>query len=88
MGGSQPTEDEIRAAILNLALARAPKTFCPSEVARGLVEDWRPLMPMVRAVAADLAAANHLSVTQKGEAVDALVARGPIRLSLRGSSAR
>ncbi|MEO0665504.1 MAG: DUF3253 domain-containing protein, partial [Pseudomonadota bacterium] len=44
----RPTDEEIRAALLSLAAARAPKTFCPSEVARALADDWRPLMTRVR----------------------------------------
>ncbi|MEO1704347.1 MAG: DUF3253 domain-containing protein, partial [Pseudomonadota bacterium] len=72
------TDREIRAALLSLATARAPKTFCPSEVARALADDWRPLMPRVR----ELARAEGLIATQRGAPVDAVTARGPIRLSL------
>ncbi|MEM6891589.1 MAG: DUF3253 domain-containing protein [Pseudomonadota bacterium] len=63
-----------------LAEARGPRrTFCPSDAARRLApEDWRPLMPRVRRVAADL----PLCATQKGQIVDVLTARGPIRLGL------
>ena len=63
-----------------LAQRRGPgKTFCPSEVARAVAEDWRPLMPAVRRVAAEL----PLSATQTGQPVDPRDARGPIRLGLR-----
>lgn len=58
------------------------KTICPSDVARSLSEDWRPLMPVVRGAAAELARAGQIKVTQKGRPVDALHARGPIRLGL------
>ncbi len=61
------------------------KTICPSEVARALVGDetaWRSLMPEVRRVAASLAAGGEILVTQRGAEVDALSARGAIRLSL------
>lgn len=74
-----PTNDDIAAALMDLAHRRgAAKTFCPSEVARALSTDWRPLMPQVRAVAARL----PLAATQRGVPVDVLTARGPIRLGL------
>lgn len=56
-------------------------SVCPSEVARVLNgEDWRPLMSDVRALAAQWVADGVVEVTQKGEVVDPLTARGPIRL--------
>ena len=61
----------------------AGSTICPSDAARALEQDarrWRALMPEVRRVAAGLAASGRLRVTAKGEDVDALNARGPIRL--------
>ena len=73
-----PADDEIAATLLHLARTRGPKTFCPSEAARALAADWRPLMPRIRAVAARL----PLTATQAGTPVDPLTARGPIRLSL------
>ncbi|WP_422072304.1 DUF3253 domain-containing protein [Tranquillimonas rosea] len=76
-----PDEAEIRDAILGLVRSRAAgKTVCPSEVARGLADDWRPLMDDVRRVAADLHDEGRLAVTQKGEAVDPRAATGPVRL--------
>lgn len=67
---------EIAAALLALAAERgAGKSFCPSEAARRLSDDWRPLMPEIRRVGADLG----LRATQKGEPVDPRVAKGPIR---------
>jgi hypothetical protein len=73
--------DLIRTAILDLALSRGRgKSLCPSEVAKALAEDWRPLMPSVRAVAARM---PEILATQGGVEVDPLVARGPIRLRLR-----
>jgi hypothetical protein len=66
-------------ALMDLALRRgAGSSFCPSEVAGALDPDWRPLMPEVRRVAAGL----PLLATQKGQSVDPLAARGPIRLRL------
>ena len=79
-----PTRTEISDALLAHAAALgAGKTFCPSEVARALSPDWRPLMPDIRAAAAGLAASGTLRVTQKGAEVDALQVRGPIRIGLR-----
>ena len=79
-----PRDDRVAAKILELLAARAPgATICPSDAARALTSDeatWRALMPEVRRVAATLAAAGKLRVTQHGEDVDALTARGPIRL--------
>jgi hypothetical protein len=77
--------DEPRAAILQLLADRAPgATICPSEAARALGGDdgFRPLMPVVREAAAQLAAAGEIEVTQGGRAVDPASARGPIRLRL------
>jgi len=81
---TQPSDATIAAALMELALQRGPgKTFCPSEVARGLSDDWRPLMPEVRRVAATL----PLKATQNGEWVDPLNAKGPIRLGLGSGGA-
>jgi hypothetical protein len=82
MGGKTGVTD-IRAALLRTARARGPgKSFCPSDVARDLADDWRPLMPVIRSVATDLQQEGRLTATQKGQAVDVATARGPIRLSL------
>ncbi|MEO0680713.1 MAG: DUF3253 domain-containing protein [Pseudomonadota bacterium] len=74
---------EIADVLIAIAKARRPgATFCPSEAARRLhPSDWRPLMPKVREVAARLQRDGLIHVTQGGRAVDALAARGPIRLS-------
>ena len=74
------TAADIPAAILALLAVRAPKTACPSEVARTLSDDWRPLMPAIREAAARM---PDVVATQGGTPVDPLAARGPIRLSLR-----
>ncbi|MEO1639961.1 MAG: DUF3253 domain-containing protein [Pseudomonadota bacterium] len=71
-----------RAVIADALMARVARlspgtTFCPSEIARALATDWRPLMPLVRAVAADM---PEIVATQKGAAVDPMTAKGPIRL--------
>lgn len=78
--GADLTDAAVAAALRDLAAARAPATLCPSEVARALAENWRPLIPQVRAVAASL---SDIVATQGGAPVDAETARGPIRLALR-----
>ncbi len=68
---------------MTLARQSGPeKTFCPSEAARALAEDWRLLMDAVREAAAELVAEGRLRCTQKGKAADPLTARGPIRLAI------
>jgi hypothetical protein len=77
----KPSDEGIAAVLTDLALRRGRgKTFCPSEAAKALSPDWRPLMPEVRRVAA-----GHPDVvaTQRGVPVDPVTARGPIRLGLR-----
>ena len=75
---ARPTDTEIAAVLRALAEALgADKTFCPSEAARRLSDDWRALMPDVRRVAAEM----HLRGTQKGVEIDIITAQGPIRLS-------
>jgi hypothetical protein len=76
-------DTRIAALLLSLAQARGHgRSFCPSEAARALTPDWRPLMPAVRRVAANLQAQGALAVTQKGRPVALLQAKGPIRLTL------
>ncbi len=73
--------DRMRAAILDLALQRGrEKSLCPSEVARALATDWRPLMLEVRRVAAEM---PEIVAMQNGAEVGPRTARGPIRLRLR-----
>ena len=67
--------------LLELAEARGSGTFCPSEAARRLAEEWRPLMPDVRRVAARLVDHGRLRASQRGRPVDPAEARGPIRLA-------
>lgn len=74
-----PSDKAIADVLLDLAHQRGVgKTFCPSEAARHLSDDWRPLMPKIRYVAASL----PLMATQKGVPVDPVRAKGPIRLGL------
>lgn len=74
----------ISSTIRALLRHRDGRTICPSDVARvigGADEQWRALMPDVRRVAATMAAAGEVVVTQKGEAVDVSTARGPVRIA-------
>lgn len=77
--------ERIEATIFALLETRAPgATICPSDAARALGDteaSWRALMPEVRQVAAELVRSGRLRVTQQGQDVDALTARGPIRLA-------
>ena len=72
-----------------LAQREPPASACPSEVARRLAADqWRPLLPAVRRVAATLALQGELEITQRGAVVDPQrvldgSVRGPIRLRRR-----
>ena len=76
-----PAPEEIERTIVGLLDQRADgKTICPSEAARALAEDWRPLMQPVRDTAAAMVDDGRLEVTQKGEVVDPRAARGAIRL--------
>lgn len=75
-------EVRIAETLLAIAQARPGGSFCPSEAARRISPaQWRLLLPQVRKVAARLQREGLLCATQKGVAVDALRARGPIRLS-------
>lgn len=76
------TEAAIRKTLIELAGERAEgATFCPSEVARRLSEHWRPLMPQIREVAADLVREGRLICTQRGKPTNPRDAKGPIRLA-------
>ena len=77
------TDAEIERTIVALLEARDPgKTICPSDAARALADDFRPLMEPVRQVARDMVARGALEVTQSGRVVDIDTARGAIRLRL------
>ena len=74
---------EIERTILGLLERRgAGRTICPSEAARALAGDWRPLMEPVREAARRMADDGRLVVTQSGRVVDHHAARGAIRLRL------
>ena len=75
-------DERIAAAIRALTRKRVESSICPSDVARTVGgESWRALMPDVRRVAAELADAGVIVVTQKGEPVQIADARGPVRMS-------
>lgn len=86
-----PAVHLVEATIFALLDRRRPDaTICPSEVARVLHpgEGWRRLMPRMRRVGALLAARGRLVVSQRGEPVEALRARGPIRFGRPASGTR
>ena len=77
----------IEAEILRLAAERGPAaSICPSEVARALDANWRPLLGPVRREAARLAAAGRIDILRHGKPVDAAALRGVIRLRIRPSA--
>lgn len=77
------TDRALEAAILELLEQRAAgATICPSEAARAVAADWRPLLEPARQAARRLVAAGRLEITQRGRPVDPSTARGPIRLRL------
>jgi hypothetical protein len=75
------SDEAIADALRRMASERGTSTFCPSETARALAAEWRPLMPEVRRVAAALCDAGELRCTQRGRPAYPLSARGPIRLA-------
>jgi len=82
-----PTDDAIAQAREALLEARAgTSSICPSEAARFLrADEWRLLLPLVRRVAATLARAGRLRITQGDrdvlpQEIEDGTLRGPIRL--------
>lgn len=78
-----PEDSRIAETLLNLARNHgAEDSFCPSEAARALAPaDWQSMLGRVRQVAGRLQRDGLIHVTQSGRAVDAMCAKGPIRLS-------
>lgn len=76
-------DEKLTAAIL-ARLSTGAASICPSDAARAVApQDWRTLMPEVRRVAAALAVAGRVEITQGGIALDPTQPwRGPIRLRL------
>ena len=79
---SEMRRQTLEEAILALLAERQEgKTICPSEAARAVGgPNWRDQMPLAREAAAALSAEGRIDVLQKGRPVNALEARGPIRL--------
>ncbi|MCR6487486.1 DUF3253 domain-containing protein [Amycolatopsis sp. OK19-0408] len=76
------TAERLRAAILALAYARgARSSTCPSDAARAVADDWRPLMAEAREAARELARDGRVQLTQRGNVLDPDGEwRGPIRI--------
>lgn len=85
MSEQLPDLGRVKATLFRLVQGRGPqKSVCPSEVARALEPgDWRPLMPLVRQAAAELAQQGLVQVTQEGKEVDPLAAKGPVRVRIK-----
>lgn len=79
--GRDAVDRELERVIVELLAAR-PRgaTICPSEAARVLAPDWRPLMEGARRAARRLVALGAVVITQGGSIVDPTTARGPIRV--------
>lgn len=81
---------EIEALLLQMVASRAPKSLCPSEVARryeenrtgATEESWRQWMEPVRTAVRLLAALGKVQVMQNNRVIDAGTLRGPIRIRL------
>lgn len=81
-----PSLSEIEDTILALCLERgAGKTICPSEAARAIghtEEEWRALMPDIRAAARRMAQDGRIAIFRKGQALPDHDVTGVIRLGL------
>ena len=77
---ARPDDERIATVLLDLARARGSGTFCPSEAARRLAGNWRPLMDDVRRVAGGLVRDGRLGASRAGSPVDPQAPGGPIRL--------
>ena len=78
---------QIEDELLRHVTKRGPgKSICPSEVARALAADWRPLLAQIRKVAATLAATGQIEILRKGKPVASDEIKGVVRLRLRRPS--
>ncbi|WET80991.1 DUF3253 domain-containing protein [Amycolatopsis sp. QT-25] len=86
--GTGPLPGRLRAAILALAFARGEGgSTCPSDAARALADEWRPLMPRARELARELARAGEVRLTQGDRSLDPDGEwAGPIRIRLSGDA--
>lgn len=83
---SLPNRNLVELTIMDLLSRRQiGATICPSEVARKLAKDWRPLMEHVRNVADDMVQNGKLEITQGGRVVGLNTVKGPIRIRLVAS---
>ena len=74
----------IEVEILRLAADRGPEaSICPSEVARALYPEWRPLLAAVRRAAVRLADSGRIDILRHGKPVRPAEMRGVIRLRIR-----
>ncbi|WP_410653786.1 DUF3253 domain-containing protein [Amycolatopsis sp. cmx-4-54] len=82
--GAGPLPERLRAAILALAVARGEgSSTCPSDAARALADEWRPLLPQARNQARELARAGEVRLTQGDRSLDPDGEwKGPIRIRL------
>ncbi len=77
---------QIETEILVQTTARGfDQSICPSEVARTLAEEWRPLMGVVRQAAVRLAQAGQIDILRKGKPIDPADIHGVIRLRARAA---
>ncbi len=81
---AEDRSERLRAAILALVSTRgADSSTCPSDAARAVADDWRPLLPRARELARDLARAGEVRLTQRDRTLDPDGDRqGPIRIRL------
>lgn len=83
----EATEQQVKDRMMELLWLRGREdSICPSEVARGLAHPWRPLMPLVKEVAIELAERGDVEVVQRGEKVDWSKRPGAVRLRLPSQS--
>jgi hypothetical protein len=75
---------DFKQEILSLLAQREPgKTICPSEILTEDLKQDKVMMEHVRRSARLLAHEGKIEITQKGQSVDPLNFRGPIRLKLK-----
>ncbi len=72
-----------RAIVALLAGRAADASVCPSEAARSVASEWRPLMERARMAARRLVVAGVVEIAQGGRVVDPSTARGAIRVRRR-----
>ena len=77
----------IEAEIIRLTSERGPHgSICPSEVARAIDAEWRPLLAAVRRVAVRLSQAGRIDILRHGRPVAAEAVRGVIRLRVKAQA--